>query len=262
MRESRSTQTASCFGYCRDCSATHRLAAGNAMAHALELMREFEDIQRLDYLAGDGESDPRLSFARLLPGERSHMFGVLECRDDRGGTVVLRAFSSLRGGARDVDGWVPPVLSAESFYGIVQPGLDKIDEMTRELHRLAPSSPAAHDLAERRKRSSQDLWRSMEALYRFHNFRGESRSLRDAFTLPPRSKRKIPAGVGECCAPKLLNHAARKGLTPVGLAEFYWGGTNESGDRKPGDFYPCCETRCQPILGFMLCGLGEDTRER
>jgi len=259
MHESQSAETASCFGHCRDCDTTHRLAVGNARAHALEMMREFEDIQRLDYLARDEESDPRLSFAQLLPGDRGHMFGVLECRNDRGDTVVLRAFSSLRGGVRDIDGWVPPILSADSFYGSVQPGLDKIYEMTRELEHAATRPSEARELVERRKRSSQDLWRSMEALYRFQNFRGESRSLRDAFALRPPENRKIPAGIGECCAPKLLNHAALEGLTPIGLAEFYWGGTNKSGDRTPGDFYPCCETRCQPILGFMLCGLEDES---
>jgi len=259
LNDYKSTKAASCFGHCRDCGTTHRLPAGNAKTRALELMREFEELQRLDYLAKNEEADPRLSFTRLLPGDRSHMFGVLECRDERGGTVVLRAFSSLRGGVRNVDGWVPQILSTDAFYGTVQPGLDKIHEMTRELEKLAPDSAAAHDLVKKRKRSSQDLWRSMEALYRFHNFRGESRSLRDAFTLPPGSERKIPSGVGECCAPKLLNYAALEGLTPVGLAEFYWGDTNESGERKPGDFYPSCEARCQPILGFMLCGITDES---
>ena len=32
------------------------------------------------------------------------------------------------------------------------------------------------------------------------------------------------------------------------------GGT---GGRVSGEFYPSCEARCRPILGFMLCGLKE-----
>jgi hypothetical protein len=99
----------------------------------------------------------------------------------------------------------------------------------------------------------------MQSLYCFHNFRGESRTLKDAFALGASAKENITSGVGECCAPKLLNCAARSGLTPVGIAEFYWGGSNKSGSRKPGEFYPCCETRCQPILGFMLCGLNDES---
>lgn len=250
-------EVATCFGHCRDCGTTHHLAAANAQSHARELMREFEEIRRLDYLVSQREADPRLSFDRLLPGERGHMFGVLECRDDRGRTVVLRAFSSLPGGIRQVDGWVPQVLSHDSFYQIVLPGLNDIKQMTRELEQLTAGSPEARAQSERRTRASQDLWRRMQTLYRFHNFRGESRSLKDAFARTPSEKGNITSGVGECCAPKLLNHAARTGLQPVGLAEFYWGGSNKSGSRQPGEFYPCCEARCQPILGFMLCGLDD-----
>jgi len=252
------SETAPCFGYCRDCRTTHRLPAGDARVHARELMREFEEIHRLDYLVSDEQADPRLRFDQLFPGERGHMFGVLECRDDRGRTVVLRAFSSLRGGIRAVDGWVAPILSPESFYDIVLPGLETIAQASSELDALTPGSTAAGDLARKRKHLSQDLWHHMQALYRFQNFRAESRSLKDVFALRPAKKRSIPAGTGECCAPKLLNHAVRNGLTPVGIAEFYWGGTNKSGGRRPGDFYSCCETRCQPILGFMLCGLDDE----
>ena len=117
----------------------------------------------------------------------------------------------------------------------------------------APGSSATRELTERRTRLSQDLWRRMQTLYRFHNFRGDVRSLKEAFF--PTHTGNITSGVGECCAPKLLNHAARNDLRPVGIAEFYWGGSNKSGSRKPGEFYPSCEARCRPILGFMLCGL-------
>ena len=42
-----------------------------------------------------------------------------------------------------------------------------------------------------------------------------------------------------------------------GLAEFYWGRENRSGNRRHALFYPSCEEKCRPILGFMLCGLEE-----
>ncbi len=255
MTATRSDQTAPCFGYCRDCRTTHRVPSGEAPAHAHSLMREFEEIRRLDYRVPDDQADPKLGFDQLFPGDRGHMFGVLECRDDHGSTVVLRAFSSLRGGIRDIDGWVPPILSADSYYGIVLPGTEEIQRATRELESLAAKTPNASSLRRERTRLSQDLWRDMQSLYRFENFRGENRSLKDAFAHRPEGKQTIPAGVGECCAPKLLNHAARNALTPIGIAEFYWGAVDSSSTRKPGDFYSCCESRCQPILGFLLCGL-------
>lgn len=267
MTELSQIESSPCFGRCHECGVTHRLDWGDARDHARELMREFEKLGRLDYRASDSEADGRLSFDQLFAAGRGHMFGVLECLDPRGKTVVLRAFSSLRGGIRDIEGWVPPILSAESFYAIVQPGLERIDAMTQELDGLlllpeSSDSLRTRELTGVRTSASQQLWRQMEDLYVFHNFRGESRSLKDAF-LPnsghnPAAPLRIPAGVGECCAPKLLNHAAQNDLRPVGLAEFYWGGSNPSGAKRPGGFYPCCEIRCQPILGFLLCGLDDE----
>lgn len=259
MTPSITTESAPCFGHCQDCGRTHRLPFGNARTHADRLMLELEEIRRLDYLSPASETNPRMSFAQLLPGERGHMFGVLECLDAMGRTVVLRAFSSLHGGVRDLEGWVPQILSQHSFYSIVLPGLDEIKRMTRELEQLPSGCASAEALTEERTRFSRDLWREMQTLYFFHNFRGQSRSLRDAFFPTPTPMDNITSGVGECCAPKLLNHAARRGLRPVGLAEFYWGGSNKSGTRKSGEFYSCCATRCQPILGFMLCGLENDS---
>jgi hypothetical protein len=215
------------------------------------MMREFDAIRRLDYLAPLSAADPLLSFDHLFPGEQGNMFGVLECRDERGGTVVLRAFSSLRRGIRYVEGWVPPILSAEVYYGLIVPEQKKIRQLTREMSLLDRQGAPYRELEERRKRTSRILLGEMLERYELHNFRGESRRLRDAYSLSG----GIPGGVGECCAPKLLNHAAITGLKPISIAEFYWGGPKGASGRKQGMFYPSCEQRCQPILGFMLCGL-------
>ena len=59
--------------------------------------------------------------------------------------------------------------------------------------------------------------------YLFQNFRGEVRSLGDAI-LPPAP---APGGVGECCAPKLLNHVVLHKLRPRSLSEFSGGRTME-----------------------------------
>ena len=63
---------------------------------------------------------------------------------------------------------------------------------------------------------------------------------------------------GDCCAPKLLDHAARNNLKPVGIAEFYWGPSNPSQTKKHGQFYPACRGKCEPILGHMLEGMELD----
>jgi hypothetical protein len=223
---------------------------GRARSHALALMHEFREIRRLDYLAAAEVADPRLAFDHLSQGERGHMFGVLECRDPAGRSVILRAFSSLHEGIRKVEGWVPPILSAQTYRDLVLPGQCEIKRLSREMKTSDRGSPRHAQLFGARREISQRLMRDIQSRYSFMNFRGEESSLRNAYLFSD----SIPGGVGECCAPKLLNHAARKGLKPVGIAEFYWGWENSPGERRSGDFHPCCEARCRPILGFMLCG--------
>lgn len=76
---------------------------------------------------------------------------------------------------------------------------------------------------------------------------GQGWSLASLFPAGP------PTGTGECCAPKLLFEAARSGLTPVGMAEFWWGPAQ--GERRPGEFYAACAERCQPLIGPLLARL-------
>ena len=77
---------------------------------------------------------------------------------------------------------------------------------------------------------------------------------------PPSS---LPCGCGDCCAPKLLAECARRGLAPVAIAEVWMGApTRKDGERREGGFYGACRGRCRPILGHMLCGAEELTRER
>ena len=88
-------------------------------------------------------------------------------------------------------------------------------------------------------------------LYSLSNFKDETVSLREAFCVD----KGMPTGAGDCCAPKLLNYAAKNHLKPLSLSEFYYGRENKSGSRQHKTFYSCCEEKCQPILGFLLCGL-------
>ena len=241
-------------GFCRDCGRFHSLPEAGARLRAQQIMAEFRAHGRLDYDVPAARSNPRLAFDRLFPRGRGHMFGVLECQAPSGETLFLRAFSSLHDGIREVEGWVPPLLSAEEFYGLVLPTQHVIRDMTHELEELTEGSPAYEALVDERKKISRELLETMQGLYRFANFRGESRSLSGVLD----RSLKVPGVVGECCAPKLLVHAARQGLIPRSLAEFYFGGTGHSGQLVSGEFYPPCESRCQPILGYLLCGLDDE----
>lgn len=97
---------------------------------------------------------------------------------------------------------------------------------------------------------SQELMQKLHAIYRLANFRGQTSTLFAAYI----NDGGIPTGTGDCCAPKLLHQAATMNLTPVSIAEFYWGKVNRSQSRHHGRFYPSCREKCWPILGHLLCG--------
>ncbi|MBV5260321.1 RluA family pseudouridine synthase [Synechococcus moorigangaii CMS01] len=105
-----------------------------------------------------------------------------------------------------------------------------------------------HTLRQRRKTLSRNLQKQMHQVYSLKNFQGESKAIADLFPTG------LPTGTGDCCAPKLLNYAAKHQLKAIALAEFWWG--KNSTDKRAGEFYLACEERCQPILGFLLSGLG------
>ncbi|KAF8062629.1 hypothetical protein HT031_003958 [Scenedesmus sp. PABB004] len=84
----------------------------------------------------------------------------------------------------------------------------------------------------------------------------------------------MPAGVGDCAAPKLLHAAAAEGWEPLGLAEVWCGsapgtatpakagravppvGLDPSASREHGRLYGAC-FKCAAVLGTMLCDGGE-----
>ncbi|MDE6110217.1 MAG: RluA family pseudouridine synthase, partial [Muribaculaceae bacterium] len=137
-----------------------------------------------------------------------------------------------------------------------------------ELHRLKKRAAASLAPFEARLKDAEARLRAMkekrradsEALqnWLFDNFkvldaRGESASLSDIFAGTPMGV--PPSGAGECCAPKLLQAAYRRGWKPVAIAE-YWHGKPRGGKvRVHGHHYPACRGRCLPVLGRMLRGL-------
>ena len=236
------TREPSAFGFCTACGTVHSLPVGNSRKYALELMRRIETQKYVD----DG-TDPKFSTDVLFSESRGHMFGVLECEDAKGNTVVLRAFSGQYNGEWLTDGWIPPILDVTKFHNLSDP----VDREIKRLDQRIREDGKNTELIQRRKALSQELMKQIHALYFLTNFRGETKPMTEVF------QGGIPTGAGDCCAPKLLNHAAKNGLKPLGLNEFYWGRENRSGTRKHGEFYPACAEKCQPILGFMLCGIEE-----
>lgn len=110
------------------------------------------------------------------------------------------------------------------------------------------------DLKQQRQILSQTLQTQLHQATTITNFTGATKSLQN---LRPSG---LPTGSGECCAPKLLHYAATNQLTPLAMAEFWWG--TAAGDKQPGVFYGACADRCQPLMGFMLSGLAAEVQRR
>ncbi len=111
-------------------------------------------------------------------------------------------------------------------------------------------------LKDERKRKSNALQQWLFDQYNFLNIEGKERNVIDIFR-----NRVIdipPSGTGDCAAPKLLQYAFANELTPIAMAEFWWGKSPNSEIRKHGNFYPACKGKCEPILGHMLQGMNVD----
>jgi tRNA pseudouridine32 synthase/23S rRNA pseudouridine746 synthase len=110
-------------------------------------------------------------------------------------------------------------------------------------------------LKKKRKEKSNYLQQTLFSKYSFLNQQKELKNLLDIFNNPAI---KPPAGSGECSAPKLLQFAFDKDLTPISMAEFWWGISPNSAIRKHKNYYPACQGRCKPILTHMLNGIKMD----
>jgi tRNA pseudouridine32 synthase/23S rRNA pseudouridine746 synthase len=91
--------------------------------------------------------------------------------------------------------------------------------------------------------------------YQFLNIHKDQKGLLAIFNNPDI---KPPAGSGDCATPKLLQYAFQNDLTPIAMAEFWWGISPNSEIRKHKNYYPACQGRCKPILGHMLSGIEMD----
>ena len=106
-----------------------------------------------------------------------------------------------------------------------------------------------------RKKTSAILQNTLFEKYQFLNQQKETKGLLAIFNNP---SSRPPAGAGDCSAPKLLQYAFQHHLTPIALAEFWWGISPNSEIRKHKNFYPSCQSRCKPILNHMLEGIDMD----
>lgn len=238
------------FGFCKSCNTTHSLPLGGALPKALELMDILEYEKRIDLSVPKFMANPIFSTDILWSDERGAMFGVLVGIDTNGNEVTLKGFSGQHNGEWSCDGWVEPLVDSINYLKLCREIGEEIKERTEVINSLNPSDERYSVLKTERKKISQSLMVKLHSMYQLHNFNGDISSLQNAFV-----GKGIPTGTGDCTAPKLLNAAAKLKITPTGLAEFYWGRENRSNTKQHKQFYGACENKCQPILGFLLCGL-------
>ena len=127
---------------------------------------------------------------------------------------------------------------------------EQISEIKTELESFSSQIEALK--AERRNRSAA-LQQKLFQQFNFLNAKGETKNLCAIFE--ETVQKTPPAGAGECAAPKLLQYAYLSGLSPIAIAEFWWGESPKTEIRHHGYYYPSCRGKCEPILRHMLQGL-------
>lgn len=127
---------------------------------------------------------------------------------------------------------------------------EQISEIKTELESFSSQIEALK--AERRNRSAA-LQQKLFQQFNFQNAKGETKNLCAIFE--ETVQKTPPAGAGECAAPKLLQYAYLSGLSPIAMAEFWWGESPKTEIRHHGYYYPSCRGKCEPILRHMLQGL-------
>jgi len=180
------------------------------------------------------------------------MFGVLIVQNDKSELGYLSAFSGKLNGGNHYEGFVPPVYDSLSDDGFLNNGMTELSVIVNKVRALEALADSAYNdeiktLKVKRKSHSQKLQQKLFDSYHFLNKNKESKSLLDIF------KEKQPqGGSGECAAPKLLQFAYANNLRPLSIAEFWWGISPKSQRRVHKQYYPACEEKCRPILGWML----------
>jgi len=127
---------------------------------------------------------------------------------------------------------------------------DLKSKLTESVEEFSHYSDRLKVMIEFRKIKSSNLQQQLFDEYKFVNHSGEIKLLRNIFNDPKGFK--MPAGAGECSAPKLFQYAFLNSYKPIALAEFWWGKSPKSENKVHTQYYPPCTDKCVPILGYML----------
>ena len=207
-----------------------------AKTHARFLMHLLDTTGAVDF---DGDST--IPTSSLFGEGKGRMFAVMTALDREGNEVLLKAFSGHLGGRRTIPGWVAHPLDDETYRAYLEEHDPPIKALGRAID-AADDEGEREALRQERAELSSEALEAYNTLFTLTAIDGRRHSLRDIFASSP-----IPTGSGECCEPKLFNHAFSHGLRPVSMAQFFYGEGKEH-----RSFHPPCQERCAPILSTLL----------
>lgn len=185
---------------------------------------------------------------------KGKMFGVLVVKNSKKEIGYLSTFSGKLQDEPHPTVFVPSLFNLATDNYFISKGMTELSLISNEINRLEketlPVLLAIQHLKNERKLKSMVLQQQLFDHYHFLNKSLKSKSLCAIFESA--GNKKPAAGSGECAAPKLLQYAYVKNMIPLAIAEFWWGQTTQSAERKHGHFYPSCNEKCRPILDYML----------
>ena len=179
--------------------------------------------------------------------------------DEKHGLLV--AYSGVVNGLKDPDGYfVPPVYDLSNPDAFYLQEDKEISDLNRQIEalqsRYIPDTfpkdckSQIQVLKQQRKEKSLALQLKIFSHFDFVNQSGTYKNIVQIFA---DAKRGLPpGGSGECAAPRLLQRAYELNLTPIAMAEFWYGRSPKNYRRVHGQFYPSCIEKCSPILSYML----------
>lgn len=186
---------------------------------------------------------------------KGKMFGVLVVETVDKELGYLCTFSGKLKDEPHPKLFVPSLFDISTNDYFINKGMAHLTAMGEQIKRLKSQNiPVSLTEVEQFKKERQiksvQLQQELFDHYHFLNKAGETKSLCAIFE--DYSRKKPAAGSGECAAPKLLHYAYTHKMKPLAIAEFWWGQSNKAKDRIHGNFYPACESKCRPILSYML----------
>lgn len=181
--------------------------------------------------------------------EKGKMFGVLVVKNSNNQLGYLATFSGKLAGSAHHPVFVPSLFKMDTEDDYLTKGMLGLTAMSNEIKSTTDKTQLVR-LKKARKAKSIKLQQWLFDQYHFLNQQGETKSLcnifEDHINKPP------PSAAGECAAPKLFQFAFEHKLKPIAIAEFWWGKSSKSADKVHLNYYPACQERCRPILGYML----------